>query len=81
MYHPYTVYAPYHPGAGQDATAPVTIVGGGPIGLVTALILARHGIGSNVLISECQVTEAAGPLFLPNAQWKSWILPASQHAS
>lgn len=59
LYHPYTVYAPYHPGAGQDATAPVTIVGGGPIGLVTALILARHGIGSNVLISECQVTEGS----------------------
>src|SRR5690606_436400 len=59
LYHPYTVYAPYHPGAGQDATVPVTIVGGGPIGLVSALILARHGIRSNVLISECQVTEGS----------------------
>lgn len=59
LYHPYTVHEPYYPGEQQATTAAVTIVGGGPIGLVTALILARYGIASNVLIAECQVTEGS----------------------
>ena len=59
LYHPYTVYSPYFPAAEPSDAVPVTIVGGGPIGLVTALILARHGIRSSVLISECQVTKGS----------------------
>lgn len=59
LYHPYTLYDPFFPAADRASATPVTIVGGGPIGLVTALILARHGIRSAVLIPECQVTEGS----------------------
>lgn len=59
LYHPYTLYDPFFPAADRASATPVTIVGGGPIGLVTALILARHGVRSSVLIPECQVTEGS----------------------
>lgn len=59
LYHPYTVYSPYFPHADQPRRAPVAIVGGGPIGLTTALILARYGVRSTVFISECQVAEGS----------------------
>ena len=31
---------------------PVVIAGGGPVGMTTALLLARHGVGSVVLEAE-----------------------------
>ncbi|APR96509.1 monooxygenase [Pandoraea thiooxydans] len=61
LYFQYQVY-PYArpPQAGSTAPAtPVTIVGGGPIGLATALLLARHGVRTVILQAEQQVSEGS----------------------
>ena len=59
LYHPYTVYPAYFPPDKAPRAEPVTIVGGGPIGLVTSLLLARHGVRSVVLLAERQVSEGS----------------------
>lgn len=68
IYYRYQVHQPWLPSAhraqgaspaGAAAHAPVIIAGAGPIGLVTALELARHGVASVVLESELQVSEGS----------------------
>jgi 3-(3-hydroxy-phenyl)propionate hydroxylase len=60
IYYPYQVHAPWLPSAhGPQERHPVVVVGGGPIGLVTAIELARHGVASVVLESELQVSEGS----------------------
>jgi len=61
IYFDYQVF-PVHTasvGASQVERHPVVIVGAGPIGLTTALDLARYGIPSIVLESEQQVSEGS----------------------
>ncbi|VVD68934.1 monooxygenase [Pandoraea sputorum] len=58
LYHTYRVYPHFAPQSDAPAV-PVTIVGGGPIGMVTALALARHGVRCVVLQSEQQVSEGS----------------------
>jgi 3-(3-hydroxy-phenyl)propionate hydroxylase len=56
LYYDYKVY-PAAPRPAQDkARCKVVIVGAGPIGLVLALDLARHGVPSVILESEQQVS-------------------------
>jgi 3-(3-hydroxy-phenyl)propionate hydroxylase len=56
IYHRYRVHAP----APAVATeAPVLVVGGGPIGLVTALGLAQQGVRCALLTAELQVSEGS----------------------
>ncbi|GAA4405515.1 oxidoreductase [Advenella faeciporci] len=59
LYHSYTVYPHTFPSDPARSNGVVTIVGGGPIGLVASLILARHGIKNIVLLSEQQVSEGS----------------------
>ena len=61
IYYPYQVFDAWLPPAAghTDATAPVVIAGAGPIGLVAALELARHGVRCVVLESERQVSEGS----------------------
>ncbi|HPE62227.1 MAG TPA: FAD-dependent oxidoreductase [Thiolinea sp.] len=57
VYYPYQVY-PFHTPPelyGEQPHYPVVIVGAGPIGLTTALELARHGVASVVIEAEQQV--------------------------
>ena len=41
---------------GFSYTAPVTVVGAGPVGLVTALTLAKHGIRCNLVEKRLEAT-------------------------
>ena len=50
--------------AGGRSEAPVVVVGAGPIGLVTALDLARFGVRSIVLEQELQVSHGSRALAL-----------------
>lgn len=62
LYHTYRVYPHFPPDAASQADTPivpVTVVGGGPIGMVTALALARHGVRCVVLQAEQQVSEGS----------------------
>ena len=43
LYFTYPHFDPPAPGADREAAVPVAIVGGGPVGMVAALELARHG--------------------------------------
>jgi 3-(3-hydroxy-phenyl)propionate hydroxylase len=60
IYYRYRVHQPWlpsqHPGAQRH---PVVIVGTGPVGLTTALELARHGQRCVLLESELQVSEGS----------------------
>jgi len=49
---------------GKKTTAPVVIIGAGPIGMVTALDLARWGVPSIVLESELQVSHGSRAIVL-----------------
>ena len=57
IYYQYQVHKPWlasqHPG---EQNHPVVIVGTGPVGLTTALEMARHGQRCVVLESELQVS-------------------------
>jgi len=60
LYYRYQVHQPFLPSLHEKAQhAPVTIVGAGPAGLVTALELARYGVKSVVLNSELQVSQGS----------------------
>jgi 3-(3-hydroxy-phenyl)propionate hydroxylase len=61
LYYDYRVhpYVPPPERLGQGTRHRVVIVGAGPIGLATALDLARYGIASVVLESELQVVEGS----------------------
>lgn len=61
IYFDYKVFPAHTSSAGSSHTErkPVVIVGAGPIGLTTALDLARYGIPSVVLESERQVSEGS----------------------
>ena len=60
IYYDYQVFKPWlaseHAAQGRH---PVAIVGAGPIGLVTALELARHGVACVLLEAELQVSEGS----------------------
>lgn len=60
IYYQYQVHQPWlasqHPGAQKH---PIVIVGTGPVGLTTALEIARHGQRCVVLESELQVSEGS----------------------
>ena len=60
IYYQYTVHQPWlasqHPG---EQKHPVVIVGTGPVGLTTALEMARHGQRCVVLESELQVSDGS----------------------
>ena len=60
IYFPYRVFDPWLPdGAANVEQHSVVVVGAGPIGLVTALLLARHGVRCVMLESELQVSEGS----------------------
>ncbi len=60
IYYDYQVYPAWLPSAHPEHTLKkVTIVGAGPVGLTTALELARHGVPSVLLESEQQVSEGS----------------------
>ena len=60
IYYDYQVHEPWRPEPGRpEPTHPVVIVGNGPAGMVTALELARHGVRSLILTSECQFTQGS----------------------
>ena len=60
IYYDYRVFDAWLPSAHPaEQHAPVVIAGAGPIGLVTALALAQHGVGSVVLEAERQVSEGS----------------------
>ncbi len=62
IYYNYKVHSPW---LSESTTATgnprrqVVIVGNGPAGMVTALELARHGVRSLILTSECQFTQGS----------------------
>ncbi|HRK39106.1 MAG TPA: FAD-dependent monooxygenase [Burkholderiaceae bacterium] len=62
IYYDYQVFDAWLPSAHpalEACTAPVVIAGAGPIGLVAALELARHGVQCVLLESERQVSEGS----------------------
>lgn len=60
IYFDYQVFDAWLPSQHPETQhAPVVIVGAGPIGLVTALALAQHGVRSVVLEAERQVSEGS----------------------
>ncbi|GGO79211.1 oxidoreductase [Marinobacterium nitratireducens] len=61
IYYDYQVY-PFETAPeqrGEKHRYPVVVVGAGPIGVTTALELARQGIASVLIESECQVSEGS----------------------
>ena len=60
IYYHYQVFDAWLPSQhAAEQHAPVVIAGAGPIGLVTALALAQHGVKSVVLEAERQVSEGS----------------------
>lgn len=66
VFYDYAVYPYRRPREmdGARATAPVIIVGAGPMGLVTALDLARFGVASIVLEQERQIAHGSRAIVL-----------------
>jgi 3-(3-hydroxy-phenyl)propionate hydroxylase len=65
VFYEYEVH-PYRQSADRDgrAKAPVVIVGAGPIGLLTAIGLARFGVGSVLLEEDVQVSHGSRAIVL-----------------
>lgn len=59
LYFDYQVHAAAAPQAADPNETPVVVVGGGPIGLVTALGLAQQGVRCLLLTSELQVSHGS----------------------
>ena len=59
IYFDYRVFPAAPPARGDAASAPVVVVGAGPIGLVLALDLARRGVRVVVLEAQQQVSEGS----------------------
>ncbi|MFA7505787.1 MAG: FAD-dependent monooxygenase [Burkholderiaceae bacterium] len=66
LYHDYQVHDFVRPAEmdGAGVVHPVAIVGAGPVGLVTALALARLGVRSVLLEAEAQVSEGSRAIVL-----------------
>jgi 3-(3-hydroxy-phenyl)propionate hydroxylase len=61
VFYDYKIY-PFHRPAEMDGDAPchkVAIIGAGPVGLTTALLLAKSGVPSVVIESEAQVSHGS----------------------
>ncbi|MFO1325761.1 MAG: FAD-dependent monooxygenase [Rubrivivax sp.] len=60
LYYDYRVHLPWLPSAHAGAQRHrVVVVGSGPAGMVTALELARHGVGCVLLEAELQVSQGS----------------------
>lgn len=60
IYFPYEVFRPWLASAhAPQARQKVVIVGAGPAGMVTALVLAHHGVPSVVLAAELQFSQGS----------------------
>ena len=60
IYYQYKVHPPYLPATpGEVQRADVVVVGAGPVGLATALEMARYGVSCVLLESELQVSEGS----------------------
>ena len=59
LYFDYRVHPAAPPAQGDAASAPVVVVGGGPIGLVLAIDLARRGVRTVLLTAEQQLSEGS----------------------
>lgn len=65
VFYNYKIYPPFDPGSRAGSSrAKVVIAGAGPIGMVTALDLARFGVPSIVLEQERQVSHGSRALAL-----------------
>jgi 3-(3-hydroxy-phenyl)propionate hydroxylase len=71
VFYNYVVHAPFDPASIKgDDTAKVVIAGAGPIGMTTALHLARFGIPSVVLEQELQVSHGSRALALTRRSYE-----------
>ena len=59
LYFDYRVFPADPPARGDAASAPVVVVGAGPIGLVLAIDLARRGVRTVLLAAEQQLSEGS----------------------
>jgi len=66
VFYDYKIHPFRHPPelAGAKSTAPVVIVGAGPIGMLTAINLARFGVPTILLEQECQVSHGSRAIVL-----------------
>ena len=66
LYYAYRVHPFRRPPEmdGGGTSHPVAIVGAGPVGLTTAIVLARHGVRSVVIESEAQLSEGSRAIVL-----------------
>ncbi|MCP5266991.1 MAG: FAD-dependent monooxygenase [Burkholderiaceae bacterium] len=66
LYYPYRIHPFVRPPEldGEAPACPVAIVGAGPVGLTTAIVLAQHGIRSVVIEAEAQLSEGSRAIVL-----------------
>ena len=71
VFYTYAIHDPFNPASIKgDDSAKVVIVGAGPIGMTTALHLARFGIPSVVLEQELQVSHGSRALALTRRSYE-----------